>query len=86
MKILFHKNFSKGYKKLRQNIRIKFKQRLKIFMEDPFSPFLNNHALHGEWQDFWSINITGDLRAIYKPLDRNAVEFIVIDTHSNLYK
>ncbi len=85
MQILFHKNFGKGYKKLSQKIQNKFKEKLKLFLTDPYSPALNNHALHGKWQDFRSINITGDIRAIYKPVNSQTIEFALIDSHSNLY-
>ena len=85
MTILFHKNFSKNYKKLSEIVRKQFQQRLKIFIEDPFHPVLHNHALHGEWQNFRSINITGDMRAIYQQISDHTVEFVIIDTHSNLY-
>ena len=33
-----------------------------------------------------SINISGDLRAIYKMQDNNIALFVDIDNHSNLYK
>ena len=85
MKILFHKNFKSEYRKLSSKIQEKFKERLKLFINDPYSPLLNNHALHGKWQNFRSINITGDIRAIYKPVDNQTVEFVIIDSHSNLY-
>ena len=62
-----------------------FEKRLKFFLEDPFHLLLNNHALHGEWKNYRSINIGGDLRAIYKPISGDTVEFLMIDTHGNLY-
>ncbi len=85
MNILFHKHFRKSYEKLPSKIKEQFKKRLDIFAEDQFNFILNNHALHGEWQAFRSINITNDFRALYQSLDRNLVEFFIIDTHSNLY-
>ncbi|MBI2054953.1 MAG: type II toxin-antitoxin system mRNA interferase toxin, RelE/StbE family [Candidatus Sungbacteria bacterium] len=85
MKVLFHKNFDKNYQKLPKSVRDKFKKRLRLFITNPFNPLLNNHALHGEWRDFRSINVTGDFRAFYKPLNDTSVEFAIIDTHSNLY-
>lgn len=85
MTILFHKNFSKNYKKLPKTIKKQFKKRLKLFVENPFHPLLNNHALHGEWQNLRSINVTGDMRAIYQPVEDYTVKFVIIDTHSNLY-
>jgi len=85
MRILFHKNFSKNYNKLPEQIRNAFKARLKLFLQDSFHPLLNNHALAGEWRGFRSISVTGDFRAFYKLLDETTVEFAIIDTHSNLY-
>ena len=54
-------------------------------MKDPTVSELNNHALHGEYLGYRSINITGDLRAVYEIQDEKAVKFLFIDTHSNLY-
>jgi addiction module RelE/StbE family toxin len=85
MTIFFHKNFSKNYKKLSETVRKQFKHRLMLFVENPFHPLLNNHVLHGEWQNFRSINITGNIRAIYQPIGDYTAEFVIIDTHSNLY-
>lgn len=85
MKASFHKHFSKSYKKCPIKVQKQFKKRLRLFLEDPYNPLLENHALHGQWQDFRSINVTGDYRALYYHLNDDIVEFFVIDTHSNLY-
>ena len=47
---------------------------------------LDNHPLHGEYLGYRSINVGGDLRVIYEELDRSTAQFILIDTHSNLYE
>lgn len=85
MSIDFHKNFSKKLKKMSQREREKVKQRLVLFLENCYDPSLNNHALKGKYVDYRSINITGDLRAIYKCLCEEEIIFVDIDTHSNLY-
>lgn len=85
MKVRFHRNFRKGYAKLPAGVRNQFKKRLRIFLEDPFHPLLNNHALHGEWRRFRSINVTGDFRAVFRAFGDGSAEFVVIDTHGNLY-
>ena len=86
MKIVLHKNFKKQYGKLRVGEKRKFKARRDIFLENPFHPLLNNHALHGgEYENFRSINITGDLRVLYEPVGEHTAHFIIIDTHSNLF-
>lgn len=86
MKIILHRNFKRQYKKLKEGERRKFKTRRNLFLENPLHPLLNNHALHGEYRDFRSINVGGNLRVIYKEIDSRTVHFILIDTHSNLYE
>lgn len=81
----FHRNFDKQYKKLRTPEKKKAQERLLLFLQNPFHPVLNNHPLKGKYLDYRSINITGDLRAIYKLISENEVIFVNIDSHSNLY-
>ncbi len=85
MRVLFHKNFKKQYKKLRA-IQKKIDERLVLFMKDPFNPILNNHALGGEYEGYRSINITGDYRGLYELINNDVAYFMTIDTHSNLYQ
>jgi addiction module RelE/StbE family toxin len=85
MKILFHKNFEKQYKKLTKREKEKVRERLGLFLENPFDPQLNNHPLKGKYVDYRSINITGDIRAVYKFIDKEECIFVVIGSHSNLY-
>lgn len=85
MKIRFHKNFDKQYKKLNQEQKKRVKERLTLFLENPFHPILGNHPLKGKHKSYRSINITGDLRAIYKFISEQECIFVIIDTHSNLY-
>jgi addiction module RelE/StbE family toxin len=87
MRILLHKNFEKNYKKLKESEKRAFKDRRNIFLKNPFDPILNNHALSGKYQGCRSINITGDIRAIYRVLNNEELAyFVTVDTHSNLYK
>lgn len=80
----YHRSFKKDYKKLSAGMQSRFNERLKLFLNDPFHPLLNNHSLHGEWEGYRSISITGDLRAIFQIEGETAI-FVAIDTHTNLY-
>ncbi len=84
MQIEFHNDFTKKYKKLPVKFQDKFDERLKIFSQDSFDPLLNNHGLHGKYRGCRSINVTGDLRAVYEVKEKG-VRFLDIDNHSNLY-
>jgi len=85
MRIRFHKNFEKQYKKLREGQKKRFQERLFLFLENPFNPVFGNHPLKGKYKGYRSINITGDLRAVYKFINEQECIFVIIDTHSNLY-
>lgn len=43
MKIEYHKSFIKSYRKKNLKMRLKFQNKLKLFMENPFLIELNNH-------------------------------------------
>lgn len=86
MEAFLHRSFIKKFKKLRPEIRQKFQERKRIFLDNPRNPLLYNHALGGDRLGQWSINVTGDYRALYKFLDERVIIFIDIDTHPNLYK
>lgn len=86
MKIIFHKTFQKKLKKRANEEHAQLQNRLNIFIDNPFNIILNNHILHGKYFGCRSINITGDLRAIYKIYDNDIALFIDIDNHGNLYK
>lgn len=84
MSILYHKEFLKRFKKQPLKIKEKFKERLAIFMQDEFDPSLNNHYLKGKYEGYRSINVTGDIRAVFKRITHDII-FVTIDSHSNLY-
>ena len=86
MTTVFSKSFRKRYKKISLNIRLQFDERLRLFVKEPHHPILSNHPLTGDRAGQWSINITGDWRAVYVFKDDSAVIFLDIDTHSNLYR
>jgi len=86
MRFLWSAEFEKRYKKLPKKIQDSVKRRFALFSQDEFEVSLNNHKLSGEFSAYRSINITGDYRAIYKKIDPEAIYWIAIGTHSQLYR
>lgn len=85
MIVIRTKYFTKAVNKLPASVKRALAERLQLFMSEPFSYILNNHALQGDRQPYRSINITGDYRLVYEQYDEETVLLIDIDTHSNLY-
>jgi mRNA-degrading endonuclease YafQ of YafQ-DinJ toxin-antitoxin module len=62
---------------LRKNQQNKFSEKLAIFLENPFDPILNNHPMQGKYDGYRSINISGDLCAIYEMIEKDIAYFII---------
>ena len=88
MEIRRTRKFIKSYAKLSESYRSKVKATLKSFFINPSNRILNNHSL--KWKFSWlrSINVTGDIRIIFRDIWNSSyeiVELIDIWTHSQLY-
>ena len=86
MKIILSKLFIKKFKKLTDNEKERFRERRDMFLMNPFNEILNNHSLKGKYKGYRSINITGDVRVLYEPINKDMSYFVRLDIHSNLYK
>ena len=85
MNIQTTKGFDRQYSKLNLKIRGQFKTKLALFVTNPFDPTLRNHALKGKYLGYRSIDISGDVRALYTVKNDIVIIFGFIGTHSQLY-
>ena len=85
MKIDYSKKFKKQYLQLAPKLQQKFDDKIRVFIINPYDPSLRNHALSGKYVGYSSINITGDLRALYYQKGEAITIFGFIGTHSQLY-
>ena len=85
MKIQYTPKFKKQYKKLPAKLQNQFNERLRLFIKDPTNPVLRTHPLKGSYSGYWSLNISGDLRALYLKKGEELIIFALIGTHSQLY-
>ncbi|MGH7237152.1 MAG: type II toxin-antitoxin system mRNA interferase toxin, RelE/StbE family [Candidatus Saccharimonadales bacterium] len=86
LKIEYSRKFRKQFARLDTKTRNQFKRRQRLWLKNPYHPQLHLHMLSGEYVGFYSINITGDLRALYQKIGDSYVIFGFIGTHSQLYK
>lgn len=86
MNVVFHKRFDKMASKLSVKVKAKMVERITLFSKDPLSSTLRNHALNTPYKGSYSIDITGDYRAIYQLVDDETALFTHIGTHSQLYR
>jgi addiction module RelE/StbE family toxin len=85
MRINTTKKFDKQFRKQPQKIQQEFAKRIALFLVDTHSPTLNIHKLSGTLKDYWSFNVSGDIRVVFdKQLD-DLVVLVAIGSHSELY-
>ncbi|MGH7196082.1 MAG: type II toxin-antitoxin system RelE/ParE family toxin [Candidatus Saccharimonadales bacterium] len=86
MTIRYSKRFRKQFKKLRPKEKDRFWQRLELLKTRPYDKRLNNHLLSGDYAHMHSINIGGDLRALFsEAANGQIIIFELIGTHAQLY-
>ena len=84
MNFVTNKHFDKSVAKLPKAVKLTLRQKLEIFVNDPFDDRLRNHGLKGSLRNYRSVNITGDYRLIYEEYDENTIRLIDIGTHSQI--
>ena len=87
MIIKFSKTFVKQRNKAPKKIQQALNKKIEIFIENDRNPVLRIHKLNGVLKDYYSINITGDWRVVFRVINKNEIViFLMFETHSNLYK
>lgn len=85
MQYVLAKRFEKDFAKLSKPVKKKVLIVLQKFVDDPLDPSLRNHRLSGKWNNHFSINVTGDVRAVYVYIKDDVVHFVAVGSHSELY-
>jgi addiction module RelE/StbE family toxin len=79
------KGFDNQYSKLSEDDKKRYKKRIVVFQTNPYDRQLNNHGLKGKYLGYRSIDVRGDLRALYKVEGNIVIIFAFIGSHSQLY-
>lgn len=86
MKILYHKNFDKHFKKLTDKLQNKVIAIIEVFRKNPFDPVLKNHPLKGELNGTRAISVAGDIRIVFEEHDSYVLVIMLdIGTHNQVY-
>lgn len=85
MTIQYMPKFKKQYKKLPKKFQQQFDERVHLFALDPTHPKLRVHPLKGKFAGYWSMDVNGDIRALYIRRGDELIIFGLIGTHSQLY-
>ncbi len=86
----YTKSFNRDWERLARTGRFKMSQLkeamlLLIANDAPLGPEWLDHPLKGEWTDHRECHIGGDFLLIYQ-VNENAINFVRIGTHAELFK
>lgn len=87
MKVELSRAFIRTYKKRFQHlpsIRAAFKERTRIFSDNPENVLLHDHKLRGDKRGHRAFSVTGDIRVVYIIVNEVAY-FEDIGTHNQVY-
>jgi mRNA-degrading endonuclease YafQ of YafQ-DinJ toxin-antitoxin module len=88
LKVSYSTSFKKAYrKKIKNNsdLEIRYKEKLKSFLINPYEPSLRTHKLTGKLKDLWSFWITYEIRVIFYFHRPDEAVFIDIGSHDETY-
>lgn len=85
LKALYHKDFKKDFKNLPKNIKGRFAERFLMFLQNPTELMLKDHPLVGDLRGKRAFSIAGDIRVIYRFLNKKTVLLLRIGTHNQVY-
>ena len=85
MVIRYAPKFKKQYQRLPAKFQLQFDEKVQLFIDDPTSPPLRVHPLKGKFAGYWSMNVNGDIRALYTKRQEELIIFALIGLHSELY-
>ena len=85
MMVRYSKRFTKQYQRLSPKLQLKTKARIRLWKNRPRDESLRLHRLSGKLKHLYSIDITGDIRAVYEVIDDEVYLYQMIGTHSQLY-
>lgn len=78
-------HFTRAYKRLSEEIKMRAKQREKIFKANPFDLRLDTHKLKGRFKNYWAYSVNYDYRIMFRFIDNETVLYHDIGTH-DIYK
>lgn len=85
MRYILSKRFEKNFANLPKPVKKRVLVVLQKFVDDPLDTSLRSHRLSGKWNNHFSIDVTGDIRAVYVYVLKDVVHFVAVGSHSELY-
>ncbi len=90
IELIWDEKFKRIYKKWKQkhpDLVDQFKDKMELFVTNPFHPSLRTHTLSGVLKGLWSSRINYEHRLVFKFIDKQKSKVLLVDlgTHEEVY-
>lgn len=85
---VWDQGFKRSYRKRihkHSHLKRQFREKMALFLEDPFDSQLRTHKLSGKLKGTWAFSINDDYRILFEFIDKNKVLLIDFGTHDEVY-
>lgn len=85
---VWDEGFKRSYRKrIRKHGHLErlFREKMALFLEEPFEPQLRTHKLSGKLKGTWAFSINDDYRVLFEFIDKHKVLLIDFGTHDDVY-
>lgn len=65
MDLRFSAHFQRQFKKLSPGIKVSYREKEKLFTENPFHSQLKTHKLSGKLNSCWAFGVSNSIRVIF---------------------
>lgn len=90
IELIWDEKFKRLFKKWNQkhpDLKEQFRDKMELFVIDPFHPSLKTHSLSGILKGSWAMRINYEQRLIFRFVDKEKKKILLIDlgTHNEVY-
>ncbi len=88
IEVAFSSSFLRAYKKLikgNKGLEAEFREKLVIFMDNPYDSRLKTHKLSGKLSNIWSFSINFQIRVTFCFIDDSKIILEYIGTQNEVY-
>ena len=88
IEINLDEGFKRSFKKIIKNnpdIKDKFKEKLELLKDDPYTISLKTHILSGKLKDYYAFSVKYKTRVMFEFIDDNTILLIDIGSHDEIY-
>jgi len=80
--VRYSSHFRKSLRKLDPPLQKKARDKLRLFLQNPFDPRLDTHKLSGRLKNYWSFSVTTQHRILFEFIRDEVIGLVDIRTHS----